>query len=235
VIATGASSVQTAVVTAVGGIDDNGNISTPTSFQEYANPTPDPYADLTVPPTAPCDYNSVSASGVVTLTPGVYCGTLRVNGDVTFEPGTYVLDGGDFLINSGAHAYGDGVTFIFTDTPNSQNVGRPRFNGTATINFSAPTTGDYAGILFMQDPDAPNDVGNNAGTWMINGNSSSSFKGAIYVPSSEVELSGTASFSNGCIRLVSGAATIIGDFDVTQQCNDPSLASIDKVAVTLVE
>jgi len=41
--------VQTTVVTAVGGIDDNGSIITPVSMQEYANPIVNPYADLVVP------------------------------------------------------------------------------------------------------------------------------------------------------------------------------------------
>lgn len=235
ILATGASDVHATVVTAVGGVDDNGNITTPVNFQEYANPIADPYADLVVPPSAPCDEHNVMASGTQTLQPGVYCGDLRVNGDITFAPGTYVLDGGDFVINSGANAYGDDVTFIFTDYPNSNNVGRTRFNGNATIELSASTSGDYTGILFMQDPDAPVDVGNNSGTWMINGNLVSSFKGGIYVPSSEVQLSGNADFANGCIRLVSGAATLIGNFDVTQQCNDPDIGQIDSVSVTLVE
>jgi len=235
VYAGGASTVQTTVVNAVGGIDDNGSIITPVSMQEYANPIANPYADLVVPAAAPCDYHNVSASGTVTLSPGVYCGDLRVNGNVTFSPGTYVLDGADFVINSGADAYGDDVTFIFTNSPNATNVGRTRFNGNASIDFTASSSGTYAGILFMQDPNTPNSVGNNSQTWIVNGNSSSSFSGVIYVPSNEVELSGSASFSNGCIQVVSGAVTISGNFDVTQQCNDPNQRSIESLTVTLVE
>jgi hypothetical protein len=169
------------------------------------------------------------------MTPGVYCGDLRVSGDVTFDPGTYILDGGDFVINAGANAYGEDVTFIFTDYPTSNNVGRAQFNGTATIDFSAPSSGDYEGILFMQDPDAPNDVGNNSGTWMFNGTADSSYYGAFYVPNSEVEFSGNADFVNGCVRVVSGAATFIGNFDVTTQCTDPALDDIEQIVVALVE
>jgi Flp pilus assembly protein TadG len=235
VLATGSSIVRANVVTAVGGIEDNGNIETPVTFHEYANPIVDPFDGMTVPASAPCDHNNVMASGTQTLTPGVYCGDLRVNGDITFAPGTYVLDGGDFVINAGADAFGDDVTFIFTDSPNANNVGRTRFAGTATINFSAPDSGTYAGILFMQDPDAPVDVGNNSGTWMFNGTADSSYRGAFYIPSSEVEFSGNAVFANGCIRLVSGAATFIGNFDVSQQCNDPSIEDIEAIIVTLVE
>lgn len=235
VLASGASTVVASVVTAVGGIDDHGNIASPTTFQEYANPTLNPYADLTVPAPGACEYHNVSASGTQTLSPGVYCGDLRVNGDITFAPGTYVLDGGDFIINAGADAYGEDVTFVFTDSPSVNNVGRTRFNGTATINFSAPSSGDYEGMLFVQDPDTPNDVGNNSGTWIFNGNANSSFRGAFYIPSSELEFSGNAVFANGCIRLVSGAATFIGNFDVSQQCNDPTIDDITSIVVTLVE
>jgi len=146
-----------------------------------------------------------------------------------------VLDGGDFIINAGAHAYGDDVTFIFTDSPNATNVGRTRFNGTATIEFSAASTGDYAGILFMQDPDAPSTVGNHSQTWQINGNAGSSFEGVFYVPSAEIELAGSATFNNGCIQVVSGAVTISGNFNITQQCSDPNQRAIESITVTLVE
>jgi len=235
IYAGGASTVQTTIVTAVGGIDDNGSIQTPVNLQEYANPIVNPYEDLVAPAEASCDYNNVSASGTVTLSPGVYCGDLRVSGDVTFDPGTYVLDGGDFVINAGADAYGDEVTFIFTDYPDATSPGGTKFNGSATIDFTAPSSGDYAGILFMQDPNAPNTVGNNADVWQINGNATSSFEGVIYVPSAEVELSGSATFSNGCIQVVSGAVTINGNFNVTQQCNDPNQRDIESLTVTLVE
>jgi len=236
VLATGASIVSATVVTAVGGIDDrHGNIMTPVTFQEYANPLVDPFQALEVPASAPCDHNRLRATDGDVLDPGVYCGDLRVSGDVTFNPGTYVLDGGDFVINAGAVAQGDDVTFVFTDYPTSNNVGKTQFNGTATINFTASTTGYYEGILFMQDPDAPNTVGNNSGTWMFNGTALSSYRGAFYVPQSEVEFSGNAEFVDGCVRVVSGAATFIGNFDVSNGCNDPTYDDIEQIVVTLVE
>jgi len=235
VLASGSSVVQTTIVTAVGGIDDSGNIQTPVHLQEYSNPISNPYEDVVAPPMAPCDYNNVRVSGTETLQPGVYCGDLRINGDATFAPGTYVLDGADFIINAGATAFGDEVTFVFTDQPSLNNVGQTRFNGTSTINFTAADRGDYAGLLFIRDPDAPDVVGSHAGTWQINGNANSSFEGVFYVPRAELELTGNALFNNGCIQIVSGAVTINGNFSVTQQCNDPNLRAIQTVGVTLVE
>jgi len=235
VTASGSSTVETTIVTAVGGIADSGNILTPVTFQEYANPTVDPYEDLTVPAAAPCDYNNVSASGTTTLDPGVYCGSLRMNGDVTLNPGTYVIDGGDWIVNSGARVWGEDVTFIFADSSDPTQTGRPRFNGSATIDLSASTSGDYAGILFLQDPRADSTVGSNSDTWMVNGNSSSSFKGVFYVPSTEVQMSGSAAFERGCIHIVSGAVTFTGDFVVDQDCDDPNMREISNISVTLVE
>lgn len=239
VLATGASSVEATMVRAVGGIENaHGNIETPVTFQEFANSTANPYSDLAVPATAPCDYNGktqIGPSATATLQPGVYCGDIVIQGEATFAPGTYVIDGGDFDINSGAYAYGDDVTFIFTDSPNAMDVGNTHFNGTATISFSAPQTGDYAGILFMQDPDAPVNVDNNSSTWIFNGNAASSFRGAFYIPSSEVEFSGSQHLADGCVRIVAGAATFTGDFNIHQTCTDPAVEEIKSIVVTLVE
>jgi len=239
VLATGSSIVEATMVRAVGGIENaHGNIETPVTFQEHANNTANPYMDLDVPAVAPCDHNGktqVGPSDTVTLNPGVYCGDIDIRGDATFAPGIYVLDGGDFAINSGASAFGEDVTFIFTDSPNADNVGKVQFNGNATINFSASESGTYAGILFMQDPDAPDTVGNNSGTWMFNGDATSSFRGAFYVPSTEVQFSGSQHLEDGCVRIVSGAATFTGDFNIDQICDDPDVDEINSIAVTLVE
>ena len=57
----------------------------------------DPYADLADPSYGACDENNYSASGTQTLDPGVYCGNFRINAnaDITLNPGTYYVHGGD--------------------------------------------------------------------------------------------------------------------------------------------
>jgi Flp pilus assembly protein TadG len=238
IFATGSSVVQTTVVTAVGGISDGGNIDSDITPQPYSNPIQDPYAGLVAPAPAPCDHSgtyTVTPTQTVTLSPGVYCGNLELKGDVTFNPGTYVLDGADMVIASQANVYGDGVTFIFTDSSASATSGVLDIAGGASVDLTAASTGTYAGILFMQDPDMVSTVGSGTGEWIVNGDSSSNFEGVIYVPKSDIELAGNAAFNNGCIQVVSGTVTISGTFNVTQQCSDPNQKPIETLAVTLVE
>lgn len=85
--------------------------------------------------------------GPVTFRPGVYCGGMNFNGrvDVKFEPGLYVLRGGDWNVNGGAWR-GEGVTFYFEDTS------RIQFNSGIDARLSAPTSGDYKDLLFFEKP-----------------------------------------------------------------------------------
>lgn len=238
IFATGTSTIQTTNVTAVGGISDGGNIDSDTTPQPYSNPIENPYADLAAPASAPCDYTgtySVSPQQTVTMSPGVYCGNLDLKGSVTFQSGTYVLDGANMSVASQADVFGDEVTFIFTDSGPTQTSGVLTINGGASVDLTAPSSGDYAGILFMQDPNMQSTVGSGAGQWTVNGDSTSNFEGVIYVPQSDILLAGNASFNNGCIQVVSGTVTVSGTFDVTQQCNDPNIRPIETLVATLVE
>jgi hypothetical protein len=54
----------------------------------------------------------------------------------------------------------------------------------------APNSGTYEGLLFYQDP-------SNTSQATINGNDNSFFQGAVYMPSADVDFSGTATFNTG--------------------------------------
>lgn len=233
----GSSYAEVTDLRAVGGIVDGGNIDSTSAAKPFSNPLANPYADLDVPPAASCDYNNTRVNGTDTLDPGVYCGSLRINANanVTFNPGTYVLDDADFTINANTDVFGAGVTFIFTNSSDPSSPGEPNFNGSATIDFEAPTVGDYSGILFMQDPDADDTVGSSADRWLINGNSSSRFHGVFYVPQTEVDMSGSATFDEGCVHIIAGAVTFTGNFEIVEQCDDPDFEKIGAIEVTLAE
>ena len=137
-----------------------------------------PYYDGT------CDYFNVNiASGeTVTLNPGTYCsgvvlgnytdadtnvtrvGWIPIPGiiiaggaTVDFAPGVYTLTG-RMQVNGDAVVTGDEVTFFNTSVdPARRNLwGEFDFSGTATVQFSAPTSGLYEGVLFWDDYRAPN-------------------------------------------------------------------------------
>lgn len=105
-------------------------------------------------------------NGTATLYPGTYCGGIEINygANVTFNPGTYILtsavntSGASYglTVDIGARASGSGVVFYNT-TVAGHNAGPIQFNFTSFtagngINFTAPTSGTYAGMLFFQDP-----------------------------------------------------------------------------------
>ena len=60
--------------------------------------------------------------------------------------------------------------------------------GNVVMNLSAPLTGSYAGMLFMQDP-------LNTQAASIVGNSGSTFAGNLYFPQSQLNLTGNSGTS----------------------------------------
>lgn len=154
----------------------------PTPKTHIALPTPaDPLANLPAPPGGPpyscgsgsgSTYNGYNGSttglllnGLATLNPGVYCGGIKLNSGakVTFTPGTYILTSATsttgtsygLTVDVGASATGTGVTFYNTLTAGKSSgpidFFFDVFSGSG-VNFTAPTSGTYEGILFFQDP-----------------------------------------------------------------------------------
>jgi Flp pilus assembly protein TadG len=112
-----------------------------------------------------------------TLSPGNYSGTFPPSGVTQLQSGIYCITSGNFRLNAGDELNGSGVV-IRVDN------GDVRWNGGATINLSAPTTGPFAGLLLYLPEGNDNEV-------VINGNSSSTFTGTILAPSASVAIDGT--------------------------------------------
>jgi hypothetical protein len=167
----------------------------------------DPLSYLT-PPCSPCTggtsisiagnggYNGSGvtySNGVYTVSPGTYT-SLSISGTgagntVVFSPGTYVFNGGGLTIPGNANVSGTGVTFYFTNTATISVTGTP------TIQLTAPSSGDYAGILMYQDPNDTN-VGPNPNGPTISGNSGSLYDGVLYFPSDQLTFGGSSSGSS---------------------------------------
>ncbi len=157
---------------------------------EKCDPVSDPLAALPPPPEAgnACDWTDLTVEGIVTLYPGVYCKKLELNSgaNVIFSPGIYVIRDGEFIVNSHSTATAKGVMFYLTGTTNN-----PRFNinSNSHIEFSAPTSGTYAGIVFFQARDAVADFS------ILNSDSSSIVEGTIYLPNSPLHLNSNGNIS----------------------------------------
>jgi Flp pilus assembly protein TadG len=133
----------------------------------------DPLALLT-PPTVgtPVNWNGTAVPG--TTYNGIH---ITGNGTVNFPAGTYVISGNDFDCNGTPTITGTGVTFYFT------NGATFNCTGNDTIQFTAPSSGTYAGILFYQDP------ADTAGP-SLGGNTGSYFNGILYFPKSQITFFG---------------------------------------------
>ncbi len=149
---------------------------------------------VSVPPLLPGRYDGgISISGgTVTFTGGTYVldGGISISGGVVvFGPGTYILNGGGMTITGNSVVSGNGVTFYNTWSPGAPGGwGDFDIAGTATVNFKAPSAGDYEGMLFWNDANAPyRDPGSR-----INGTSNSTFEGVLYFPSTNLTYAGTS-------------------------------------------
>ncbi|MGH7916553.1 MAG: pilus assembly protein TadG-related protein, partial [Candidatus Binataceae bacterium] len=152
---------------------------------------------------------AIGGNNTVTLSPGTYAGGIAINGNATvnFNPGTYVLAGGGLKVSGNATLSGAGVTFY--DTAGTGGYQPIWLSGNEQANFSAPASGPLSGILFFQD----RSVSDGAGS-VISGNSSSTFDGALYFPTTSLTYNGNSSAS-GYTFLVSDTLSVNGNSSMT--------------------
>ncbi len=177
-------------------------------------PVSDPLSSVPAPYVGSCQYNYeiVNGNQSVTLSPGVYCGGIILNGgaNVTFSSGTYILCGG-MIANGGVTMNGTGVTFYNTSGTSCGSYGPIIFNGNVTANLSAPTSGSLKGILFFQDRTITNGAGS-----IINGGVNAEFSGALYFPSTSLTYNGGSDAAYTIIvakdLTINGTATMNDDY-----------------------
>lgn len=173
----------------------NGNVSVTPTPQLNAPARPDPLAKTPVPSSSGCGSSTtspyfgsptqVTVSGrksMPVFNPGTYCGGIQLNGNVsaTFKPGTYIVQG-PMIVNGGDTISGNGVTFYFS-------TGSLTMNGNTHADLVAPTTGVYAGILIFQNA-------TDTSTVILNGDTTSVWQGAVYLPGAQLTLNGGANLA----------------------------------------
>lgn len=210
--------------------------------KEEAPVVRDPYASVAEPARAGTCLNKGvgTPNSTTSLTPtenhpsGVkvmrFCGGLDVKGNVQFGPGLYIIEGGDFTVNSGnidssaiASLTGSGATFYFT------NGGRLRLGANAKLSLSAPTSGPYSGLLFFGSRSE------SGITHQINGAAGSTTDGAVYAPASHMSFSGNSK-TTGCLQVVARLVTFTGNSALKSNCEAAGTRDIlTNEAVALVE
>ena len=218
VLVTGSAAVETPCVSASGDVDADSGLT----LTDCANPNggatamADPYASLPKPEfaTAACKSKTTfggSPSSVYNITEGRYCGGLKAQRTVNMAPGTYVIDGGELDITSTSNVSGSGVVFFLT------NGATVKMNGGSTSTLSAPTSGDYEGVLIFVDGDDP------YATHKINGNSSSVFDGAIYASNGHVDILGGSTSGGACPPIVARTIDFSGTTTLQFNCTEVDL------------
>jgi Flp pilus assembly protein TadG len=202
-------------VASVGGLPTS--ITGVTTLRPYHTPMPDPFANkypTTIPTGMNCNtfnqnsYTTTTGTGlsrVVTnhLSAGCYS-SFSPNGSNTYymDPGVYYLDSTNFTLNGSDTLIGTDVTIILTgSSPGSISI-----NGSSLVQLTAPTTGTYAKMLFIQ---AANAATNNGNT--INGGAGSTLDGAMYFPNGKVSFTGTSADETKCIMVVARQLVFSGN------------------------
>jgi hypothetical protein len=154
-----------------------------------------------------CGPVNIQGNNTVTFQPGKYFGGINITGNasVTSSPGTYILAGGGLTVTGNSTLQGTGVTFYNTSAA-GYAYAPIDLTGNETANLSAPTSGTYEGFLFFQDLSVA--VGS-AGSTIV-GNSSLTFDGIVYLPTTTLTYVGNSGGS---------AYTIIVAYDITMTGN----------------
>ncbi len=203
-----------------------------------AEEVPDPYAHLDVPTGTGCQFGTpgqykVDKDVTATLSPGRYCGGIKINAGavVTMNPGNYVMVGGSFDVAGHATVTGSGVTIFLTGS--GTNYANVTINADANVTLSAPTSGDYEGLAFFQDRNAP--VIDTGAPNKFNGGGTMNISGALYFPRQLIQYSGGNSTGTGCMRMVAYQVEFIGTSNVEFSCAGYNFATVTLRPPTLKE
>jgi Flp pilus assembly protein TadG len=151
-----------------------------------------------------------------------FCSGLSIKGDITLQPGLYIIDGGDFSVTAGATFTGNGVTLMFARTATA------KLTGNGEIDLSAPTAGPYAGLLFF---------GSRTATGVehqVLGNSASRLQGTLYTPASTIEFSGNSTVAGACTQIVADRVTFTGNSTI-ETCTSGTKDILVGQVVSIVE
>jgi hypothetical protein len=214
-----------------GGYSNSGTISpAPVSG---AGTVTDPLASLTMPSVANhCDHTNYSlGSTSATISPGVYCGGIRTSSShLTLNPGIYILNGtngGKSLSIDSSTVTAPGVVFFITGQ-NGYTAGPISVTGSSILNMSAPTTGTYRGILFLQDRSTTY-----AGSNVFDGSSGGTTSGTFYFPTTKLTITGTSSTSTK-MAYVANTLEVDGSSSLTSDSTG-SLTGLARAAAALIQ
>ncbi len=117
------------------------------------------------------------------------------NGIKVLQPGVYCISNANVDITSDLK--GEGV-MLYVQT------GSVSMSGNAKIELSAPTTGQFAGLLFYLPP-------TNNKSFIVNGNNESSWSGMMLAPASHIQMNGSGKPNGVNSQIIGDTVTVSGD------------------------
>jgi hypothetical protein len=203
------TSITASFVHLSGGLDQqNGSLTAPNIVQNGPR-VGDPYHSMLTPTTSGASYSDPKPNpgSTTTLDPGTYSG-MTLKGNVTLKPGVYVVNSGNFYVDANATVNGSGVTIVMS---NNTSV---TINGGATVNLSAPTSGNNAGVTFYQPTGSSTAI-----TQKFNGGSNMNIAGALYFPKQTVSFNGgNANGGGSCTHIVARVVDLSGSAATNIDC-----------------
>src|SRR5206468_1391073 len=124
--------------------------------------------------------------------------------DLTLNAGTYIVKG-NLTLGGQTTIRGTGVTIYMVD-------GGVSMAGGATAALSAPSTGDYQGILFFQ-------ARGNATASTLVGGTGQALSGALYFPSAQLTYTGGSSTSAVATTIISKTLSLVGHSYIANSAN----------------
>ena len=205
-------------------------------------PIIDPLAYLDPPPVPQAVVATdlvIQGTGEYFLQPGRYLGGISIEGPetltVNFAPGTYFIDGGGLLVAGTPNLIGNEVMFYNSLTPavSTGKFGPINIGGSVHVDFHSQTSGDYEGILFFNDREAPDPT--TEPIYAIRGSADSVYEGALYFPSVHLDLQGSASTLSPWTFLIADTITVRGNYVAKSVAGGNNLTTPPTMKPTLVE
>ncbi len=151
-----------------------------TPFPPITGASPISYPPPFFMPKIGCQQNAQVSPDGLSISPGNWeFETFPPEGVTNLEPGVYCLSNADFKPRPNSELKGDDVVFLIEG-------GQVKISKEANVSLSAPSGGDFAGLLFYLPLGSQKPV-------VINASAFSSFRGTILAPSSEIHLNGSES------------------------------------------
>lgn len=185
------------------------------SVQEQAPPVYDPYASVPEPifPMTGCQTKTTFTGDIYAPKTHPRYGKyecfangikIEANSTATFHEGLYIITGGTLTVEDKAVMNSDKATFFFANNTTAH------ISGMAGLNLNAPPTGIFAGLVFFGQR-CNGTVGSCDEVFKIVGNTTTSIRGAVYLPGSTIEFLGNTAATTNCLQIISDKITFTGN------------------------